>query len=94
MSSSRNMRARPSSGHVICCYERKTFWKRTSAPGTKLPIWDVRQLVAIGGKADNICSMRVLRIFLSLDIILDPFGETVICLFLLVASRKNAKVCD
>ena len=47
----------------------------------------------LGGKADNICSMRVLRIFLSLDIMLDPFGETVICLFLLVASRKNAKVC-
>ena len=38
-------------------------------------------------------SMRVLRIFVSLDIMLDPFGETVICLFLLVASRKNAKVC-
>jgi hypothetical protein len=28
-----------------------------------------------------------------IDIMLDPFGETVICLFLLVASRKNAKVC-
>ena len=33
-----------------------------SAIGTKLPIPNVRSSVANGGKADNICSMRVLRI--------------------------------
>ena len=27
----------------------------TSGNGTKLPIWNVRSSVAIGGKADNIC---------------------------------------
>ena len=26
-----------------------------STHGTKLPTWDVRPTVAIGGKADNIC---------------------------------------
>jgi hypothetical protein len=30
--------------------------------GTELPIPNVRSSVANGGKADNICSMRVLRI--------------------------------
>src|ERR1700730_11569925 len=31
-----------------------------SAPGTKLPIWDVSSTVAIGSKADSICSSCVL----------------------------------
>ena len=34
-----------------------------SASGTELPIPNVRSSVANGGKADKICSMRVLRIF-------------------------------
>jgi hypothetical protein len=33
-----------------------------AAFGTELPIPDVRSSVANGGKADKICSMRVLRI--------------------------------
>jgi hypothetical protein len=33
-----------------------------SAYGTELPIPNVRSSVANGGKADKICSMRVLRI--------------------------------
>jgi hypothetical protein len=33
-----------------------------SVPGTKLPIPNVGSSVANGGKADKICSMRVLRI--------------------------------
>jgi hypothetical protein len=33
-----------------------------SAFGTELPIPNVRSSVANGGKADKICSMRVLRI--------------------------------
>jgi hypothetical protein len=33
-----------------------------SAVGTELPIPNVRSSVANGGKADKICSMRVLRI--------------------------------
>ena len=36
--------------------------KPMSASGTELPIPNVRSSVAIGGKADKICSMRVLRI--------------------------------
>jgi hypothetical protein len=34
----------------------------TAAYGTELPIPNVRSPVANGGKADKICSMRVLRI--------------------------------
>jgi hypothetical protein len=34
--------------------------------GTFETFQDVRSLVAIGGKADNICSMRVLRILTQL----------------------------
>jgi hypothetical protein len=33
-----------------------------TASGTELPIPNVRSSVANGGKADKICSMRVLRI--------------------------------
>jgi hypothetical protein len=33
-----------------------------SANGTELPIQNVHSSVANGGKADKICSMRVLRI--------------------------------
>src|SRR5262245_45180842 len=39
---------------------------RSDAIGTELPIPNVRSSVANGGKADKICSMRVLRILTQL----------------------------
>jgi hypothetical protein len=43
-------------------FSRRKNQVHMSASGTELPIPNVRSSVANGGKADKICSMRVLRI--------------------------------